>query len=385
MKQLSSHSSVWFFGLLLWLSGCSAGESALKNGNYDSAVLSAVGRLRQKPEHATAQKVLSQAFRAAYEQRQNAILRLSRSAEPFRWERVLPEYQKLQKLGDAINACPTCPERVSGFPLDFRDRLGEVRELAAADRYRAAEEAFAYRETDRLAAREAVLQFQKASQWVPNYRDADGRAADALYFAAFRLVIEPMQPSREISGSEYDELQRDIFRNLDQSGPPSQFVRYYMPGVTPEPGRMPNHVIQSFVANYVSRRESITSASATVESSQKYKVGTKKINDSTVVDVMETVKGTLTTHRITVVARLDLRIRALDPGAERVAWEDELTEVEEWADEWETFSGDQRALNGKSLKTRSLLVPSTWQLYSNLSSSMASSVSRKLRYMYRDH
>lgn len=283
-----------------------------------------------------------------------------------------------------MTACPSCLAILKNYPLDYQPQIKEARELAAADRYQAAETAFSYSQTDRLAARDAVLNFQKAEEWVENYRDARLRAADALYLAAFRVVIEPMAITRELSVSEYDDLQDQIFHRIQKQGPPSQFVRYYMPGATPEPGRMPNHVVQMKITDYRPFDTAITSSSQSVESNQTFKVGTKKINDSTVVDVYEKVKGTLTTYRKTISARLDMRLRVVDLAEDAVVWNDNICETEVWTDEWQEFKGDKRALNGNSLKTASILVPVAWQLYSELTSSMASSINYRLKTWYHD-
>ncbi|WP_234733556.1 hypothetical protein [Tellurirhabdus bombi] len=379
--------SIYLYGLLtlLGFSGCGTGKNALKHGNFTTAVQLSTQRLRQKPANPKAQQVLQEAFATAYNQRQRAILQLSRSDEPFRWELVVKEYNKLQELAKQVTACPSCPDVLKNYPLHYETQLQEARELAAADRYKAAELAFTYSQNDRLAARDAVLNFQKADQWVENYRDARLRAADALYLAAFRVVIEPMAITRELSASEYDDLQNQIFRRIKNQGPPSQFVRYYMPGATPEPGRMPNHVVQMKIMDYRPFDTAVTSSSQDVESNQTFKVGTKKINDSTVVDVYEKVKGKLTTYRKTISARLDMRIRVVDLAKDDVVWQDSICETETWADEWQEFSGDKRALNGHTLKTASLLVPVAWQLYSDLTSSMASSVNYRLRTWYHDY
>lgn len=372
-------------GLAGLLMACGSGLTAFKNGRYDSAVTQAAQRLSRKSTHQKAQTILVAAYENAYNQHQDAIRRLSRSPDPFRWEKVLPEYEQLQQLHDRLADCSVCQDLLKTYPTDYQDGIREVRELAASDRYKAAEQAFTYRETDRLAARDAVLNFQKASEWVKNYRDAEGRAADALYFAALRVVIEPLTNRGHLSASEYNQLQRTIGGVVDRQKPPSQFVRFYMPGVTPEPGRQPDQLIQTVVTDYDDYREAVSSSSETVVSTQEYKVGTKKINDSTEVDVYEKVKGTLTTYQKTVTASLSGRLRAIDLGNENILWEDGLWATESWSDKWFSFSGDDRALNGQSLKTSCGIAPSAWQLYDNLASSLASSVGYKLRQRYRDY
>ena len=58
-------------------------------------------------------------------------------------------------------------------------------------------------------------------------------------------------------------------------------------------------------------------------------------------------------------------------------------EVVTWTDEWFRFSGDERALNGSSLKTAPVFEPSTWEQFSQLADRLASHVRHRLRGWYQ--
>ncbi|RYZ47519.1 MAG: hypothetical protein EOP49_21135, partial [Sphingobacteriales bacterium] len=204
---------VLLFGIpAMLLTGCSSGKTALHQGNFDLAVKKASQRLNQprglfKRGYETAPQVLKEAFRHAYNQHQTVIRRLSSAApsdpnQPatFRWETVFQEYAHLQTLTDNARRgfarqCEACAEWLAAYPASYVDRQNEVRELAAADRYQAAEQAFAYREENRLAAKEAYLHYQKAMDWVPNYRQARAQSEAVLPFAILRVVVEPLSPT----------------------------------------------------------------------------------------------------------------------------------------------------------------------------------------------
>lgn len=386
-----------YLTIVLLLTACSSGKTALKRGKFDLAVQKASHRLEQprgpfKRGYRLAPLVLKEAFVHAYNQHQNAIRRFS-SAHftnpdyPFRWENVFQEYTQLQTLTDNARRgfakeCDACAEWLSAYPTSYADRQTEVRKLAAADRYQAAEQAFVYREENRLAAKEAYLNYRKAMDWVPDYQLSFAKSEDALPFAILRVVIEPIGPTNEISPGKNRELEDLIFRKIDQSPSPSTFVRLYLPDEQAGDGYPIHQAIQMRVTDYLPFSENISSSSTTVYSSQTYKVGEKKINDSTKVDVMEKVQGTLTTHRREIRAGLDLRMRALDTQNGSVLWEEPVWESRTWFTEWETFSGDDRALNGHSLKTASLFAPSRWQLYSSLRDELVNDVARRLHSKY---
>ena len=374
---------------VLLLMACSSGKTALKQGNYDLAVKKAAERLNQRPGlskrgHGTASWVLQQAFVRGYEQHQASIRRLSSATNPapFRWEAVHAEYESLQTLTDNALKCPTCSDWLASYPTSYQDRQRDTRELAAADRYEAAELAFPYRETDRLAAKDAYLNYRKAAEWIPDYRQTLAKSEDALPFAILRVVVEPLGPTGAISPEDNIQLEGLILQRIGRNPAPSAFVRLYAPTEDAGDGYAIHQAIQMQVTSYSPYDDHTSSSSTTVESSQEYKVGEKKINDSTKVDIMEKAKGTLTTYRREISAGLTLRMHAIDIQSGRELWNDSVWESESWTTEWQTFSGDDRALNGHSLKSASLFPPSRWSLYATMRDDLASDVARRLRRRY---
>lgn len=382
--------SFLFIGIIAFLlSACSSGKTAFKRGQFDLAVKQASHRLNQrsglnKRGRTIAPLVLKEAFIRAYEQHQTTIRRLSAptTTDAFRWEVVHKEYTALQTLTNDARKCATCADWLAAYPASYADRLRDTRELAAADRYEAAEQAFAYREENRLAAKDAYVNYRKTIDWVPDYRQARAKAEDAFPYAILRVVVEPLGPTSELSPNDNEELQRLIFQQIGRNAAPSTFVRLYPPDETVGEGYPIHQAIQMIVTDYIPYRESSSSSSTTVYSNQEYKVGEKKINDSTKVDVKEKVKGTLTTYRQEIYARLDLRMRALDTQTGKALWEEPVWESRTWETEWQTFSGDERALNGQSLKRADAFPPSRWRLLDRLRDELAEEVARRLRSRY---
>ena len=378
-----------------FLTACSSGQTALNRGKFDLAVKQASQRLSQRPGlnkrgHTLAPLVLKQAFVHAYEQHQTAIRRLSSpsNTDAFRWEAVYNEYTALQTLTDnarqihdrrGLNSIRS--EWLSAYPVSYADRQRDIRNLAAADRYEAAEQAFSYRQENRLAAKDAYLNYYKAMDWVPDYQQARTKADEALPYAILRVVVEPMSPSHEISAGENRELEGLIFRQLRQNMAPSKFVRLYPPSEMAGDGFPIHQAVQMQVTGY-SHHDNSSSSSTTVYSGQAYKVGEKKINDTTKVDIMEKVSGTLTTYQHTITAELILRMRGIDTQSGKEIWTDSVWESRNWHTEWQTFSGDDRALNGQSLKSADPFPPSRWHLYDSMRDELAGDVARRIRYKY---
>lgn len=356
---------------------------ALRSGRFDEAVEIAARRYAQKPEHKHARFVLEEAFEAAYNRHQRTIQAISRSNEPFRWERAVLVYDQLQRTTDvARRSGLPWAER---YPSDYDQNRREIRSLAASDRFNAAEQAYRGHKESVEAAREAMFHYERANDWVSNYRDACTKAAEVYPYAILRIMVEPPVPSRELSESRNREFQRRIIQRIGQRWSPTPLSRVYLGDPDAGEGYPIHHVVQMRISNHSSQWETVTSSCRTVESSQEYVVGKKKINDSTEVEVKEKVKGTITTHRRTLTASLRLNIRAIDRQADCVAWEDRLYEEVDWYTEWETFSGDDRARNGHTLATASILVPSDSEFLTDLLSQMASQVRSKLRRTYDRH
>lgn len=381
-----------------FLTACSSGQTALNRGKFDLAVKQASQRLSQRPGlskrgHSLAPLILKQAFVRAYEQHQTAIRQLSSptNSNAFRWETVYNEYTALQTLTDnarRINVRRKFDTQrvdstgwLSGYPVSYADQQRDIRNLAAADRYEAAEQAFSYRQDNRLAAKDAYLNYQKAIEWVPDYRQARAKADEALPYAILRVLVEPIGPTHEISTSENRELEGLIFRQLGQNTTPSKFVRLYPPSEIAGDGFPIHQAVQMQITGY-SHHDNASSGSTTVYSSQAYKVGEKKINDTTKVDIMEKVSGTLTTYQRTITAELILRMWGIDTQSGKEIWTDSVWESRNWQTEWQTFSGDDRALNGQSLKSADPFPPSRWHLYDSMRDELAGDVARRIWYKY---
>lgn len=380
------------------LAACSSGKSAYMRGEYADAVEKASTRLNQKRGlgkrgHDLAGLVIQRAFVQGYAHHQAIVRQLSQGQEPFRWERVFAEYETLQKMtADARSALPNA-DWLGTYPADYAPRLAEARQLAADERMAVADAAFAFRTTNRMAARDAVAHYQKALAWVPTNPQAVQRSLEAQQYGTLRVLVEPMVLTPELDPTDTRELGNDVFTSLQTDQTPAPFVHLYNPDQVEVAngefrlydGFKIDETVQFAVSRYVPFDEHTVAVSTVVESDKLYKVGTKRINDSTVVDVMEKVKGTLTLHTHSVNSHLSVRSRAINTQTDRVIWTDEDHATTGWQEQWETFTGDERALNGHTLLTTTGagICPTRWKFFSDLSSCMSSSLVGTLRRHYR--
>jgi hypothetical protein len=75
-------------------------------------------------------------------------------------------------------------------------------------------------------------------------------------------------------------------------------------------------------------------------------------------------------------------MRSIDTQTGKSVWEDSVWETRTWQTQWQTFTGDTRALNGSSLASASLFAPSRWSLYNSMRDELAGDVIRRIRSKY---
>jgi hypothetical protein len=119
--------------------------------------------------------------------------------------------------------------------------------------------------------------------------------------------------------------------------------------------------------------------------SKQIKTGRKKINDSTYVDVFETVTGCITTYNKRIEIRGSMEMQVLDYRNNYLIDRDLHHENYVWTDSYQTFSGNVVALDGKSCQSNGSwhFEPSTSSLFDSLSSQFAGYFCRKLDRNYR--
>lgn len=74
-------------------------------------------------------------------------------------------------------------------------------------------------------AREAYVQFVKAGNYMPDYRDVEEKIQDALYAATLKVVVEkPITPEKYQLSADffYNNLMERIYKITE-----NQFVRFY--------------------------------------------------------------------------------------------------------------------------------------------------------------
>ncbi len=383
--SLSSPEKTIIFCLMaIILSSCSSGLQQLKNGNFDESIFLSINRLQDKPNHQKALAVLKQSYPLAIEEHKRAIRVYENSPEPFHWEKALAEYQQLNQIYNVISRKPAIMQIV-GVPQNYAREAETARQLAADDRYQAGIVALAHKE-NRLAAKDALGQFQRANDLIPNYKEANHKAEEAFQYAIHRVTIEPVLATIRLYHDERQTLQEHFnyafFRPKAKS--PSPFVRYYTTNSAHEDSLPQNDLVKFVLVDMSSPRVDVETK---VEHfSKQIKTGRKKINDSTYVDVFETVKACITTYNKRIEIRGSMEMQVRDYRSNNLIDSDLNHENYVWTDSYQTFSGNVEALDGKPCPSNGSwhFEPSSSSLFDSLSSQFAGYFCRKLDKAYRE-
>jgi hypothetical protein len=367
------------------ISSCSSGLQQLKKGNFDEAIFTSTERLQKSPDHKKALAVIREAYPLAIDDHKRAIRMFENSQESFRWEKALAEYQALNRIYDIISHSSVSMREV-GVPQNYAREAETARQLAADERYQAGELALAHKE-NRLAAKDAVGQFERANQLIPNYKNANQKAEKAFQYAIHRVVIEPVYDVFRLHDHDYFDLQEAFDHEIFRSKPSNQFVRYYTTAAAREDTLPQNDLVKFAFLDLSSPQRNITT---TIEHfTKEIKVGTKKINDSTKVDVFEKVCAKITTYNKSVVVRGTMQMRVFDFKTNALLNEETDDERYCWTDSWQVFEGDQRALEvGKTCPPTSAPIfnnePNSSFFFNRISNQFANHFRGRLKKAYRD-
>ncbi|MDZ7897362.1 MAG: hypothetical protein U5N85_04945 [Arcicella sp.] len=161
--------------------------------------------------------------------------------------------------------------------------------------------------------KDAFGQFQRANDLIPNYKEANQKAEEAFQYAIHRVTIEPVFATIRLYRDERQTLQ-DHFDHAffrPKAKLPSPFVKYFTANAAREEALPQNDVVKFVLVDMSSPRVDVSTT--TENFSKEIKTGRKKINDSTYVDVFETVKACITTYhkRIEVRGSMEMQVFGL--------------------------------------------------------------------------
>ena len=361
-----------FFVLLILIESCSSGKSAYKHGDYYTAVLEAVQRLRQSPDNKKSKSVLSMSYQAAVDFLTTDIQNQIASNANFKWRTVVADYDKINNLYENIRTSPGALKVIPN-PVNKYKELTVAKDSAAAECYNRGVEAML--KNTREDAKQAFFLFTDANAFSPAFRESIEMMQQAKFNATLKVVVQP-------------SLQNYWSWNFDPvvfGGAGNQFVEFYTPQQAQDQGfQKVDHFLLVSVHGYQENRPTISRS--VQEYSDSVKVGEKTVNNQKVpVKQKITAKMTVFEKVIPYSGAIQLFIKDASSNAElsngRIS--SELT----WNNRWAACSGDSRCIPSgvKGLCSGSESYPAGGQLITLAKKDLDAKLANALRNFYRNY
>jgi hypothetical protein len=184
MKKFTLVTAVF----VLFITGCSTSRQAEINENRFNTTFSAL----EKDNTNAALRLKAQEVYNTIQQKQLAtIAGLGNNPDESRREWLVTAYATLQEMYETVMRSACCSAKVT--VTDYQAILTTTREDAADHYYRKGEELVT--DTSASAIRAALAAYQKALTFVPDYKDADAKAADLFSINSFVVAFNPVEDS----------------------------------------------------------------------------------------------------------------------------------------------------------------------------------------------
>jgi len=316
---------------------CSSGKNALDNGDYFSAVIQAVQRLKANPDNKKAAAILEKSYPLALQWSQEEIDLALSGGGAAKWDKVVTLMERVNGLASEIRQSPVARQIIPELKV-YSTEIKMAKEKAAEESYNAG--IAALDEGSREAAREAFSLFLRADDLVPGYQDVAQKLKDAKEIATVRVVLEaiPVHAQRFQLSSEF--FYNQIFEYLNQKYPRKSFVNFYSPAQAEAEGLgQPDMIVRLEFYDFVvgntehSEKESEVKKDVRIETKDTTKVVTK-----TYIAKLKTFAD-----RVTSGGRLNIRI--VEFGTEKLLMDDLVPGSFTWVNEYAIFVGDKEALS----------------------------------------
>jgi hypothetical protein len=329
----------------LILLACSSGKQAFERGDYYGAVMKAVQRLRQNPDHSKSLETLKGAYPLAVEYFETEANNQIASNSAFKWKNAIQSYDQINNLYEAVRQCPGCKKAVPN-PKNYYAEIGPLKEKAADESYNAGIEALM--KGERNEAKKAFFNFSDAQVFVPGYKDVIEYLDKARFEATLKVIIEqiPVPARYNLSGGFFqDKVEEFLHTNYtDQT-----FIKFY----TPEEAKISklpyaDQIIRIQFDDFSVGNTLMKEKEETV-SRDSVKVGETKVNGK-MVPVYNTVKAKLTTYRKELSSNGLLSMIVVDAKTNGVLTHRKFPGEYVWVSQWARFNGDERALSSEQLQ-----------------------------------
>ena len=363
------------------LTQCSSGKKALKHGDYYSAVIKSVNRLRQNPKHKKSKEILRLAYPYALKHLEDNAKRVLLSSDKFKYCEALEQFDKINQMYEDIRRSPGAMTVIK-HPKEYYGKADELTQLAALERYNAGIEALSH--NTRQDAKEAYYYFMEANDYVSNFRDVQNKMDEALYKATLKVVVEQIPVPMAYSLSS-DFFQDQVEAYLHDNYYRNKFVHFYTNGENIDEEDVDQYMRIAFDDFVVG--QTFTSQKSEVLSKDSVIVGQVTLEDGTVLDAYNTVTATFNTWHKETISQGLLRMEIFNARNNSILRHEKFDGRFVWVSDWGNYNGDERALTTEQLSIcsqreamppppQALFIEFTKPIYNKLTSAISRFYSR---------
>jgi hypothetical protein len=372
-----------FLLLVLILASCSSGKKAYQRGDYYEAVMQAIGRLRQNPDHSKSKETLRNSYPMAVEWLETDAQNQMASNSNNKWQNALVAYDRINSLYEAIRQAPGALKVIPN-PKNYYAEIGPIKEKAAEELYESGINALM--KGTREDAKRAYLNFRDVNVYVPGYKDVVEYLEKSKFEATTFVILEQVAvPTRyNLSGGFFqDKVEEYINRNYTDRG----FVQFYTPQAaqTIKLARV-DQIMRLQFDDFSVGNTLINEKEETVKK-DSVKVGEAKVDGKT-VPVYNTVTAKLITVRKEVVSEGLLSMIVVDAQTGGVLAHRKFPGRYVWFTTWGRFNGDERALTQQQLdmcKRREIQPPDPQALFLAFAGPIYDQLVPSIRSFYQNY
>lgn len=365
--------------LLIIIGGCTTGKKALQKGDYDASVLKAVSRLQNSPKNTEAQEVLKTAYTFALQDHLRKIEEAKLSNDPFRWESILYDYQKLNQLADEINSCPACLILVPN-PAKYIKEVEDSKYNAATARYNSG---LSYLEVNtRQSAKKAYYEFEKVQNLQANYKDVKEKLEDAYWAAVTRVVVQPIRVNSLTYKLSADYFQQQINQFIAEYAR-NKFVIFYTEQQATNQKIAPDQVLSLNFDDFIVGQ---TYVKERVEKIKRDSVEIGQTREGK--PVYGTVRATLSIFEKNISSSGLLDMTITDWQSRKIVTQQKFPGTYVWRDSWASFKGDERALTKQQLaltRRKQILPPPPSTLFLEFTKPIYNQLVDQVSYFYSNY
>lgn len=305
---------------------CSSGKKAYEKGDYYTAVVKSVERLRQKPDHEKSKEALRLSYPLAVDFLETQAQSTIASDAPFKWKKAISYYSQINVLHDQIKTSPAAL-KVINTPVSKFTEIADLKKKAADESYEAGIQAMM--KNSRAGAIEAFYLFQEANNFDPGIKDVVELQHKAEYDATLRIVY-----TQQVYRNNWVAVEPVI------NSMKLPFTKFYTTTEAEAEEAPIHHTLLIEVLGYNEGRPSTTKT----ETNHTDSVQVERTMGGKKVRVYEAVTGRSTLYEKKASSQGGVRLTIKERGTDKQLMNNELTGTGTWSDTWARCSGDNRAI-----------------------------------------